>query len=183
MAVYSKTIEDSDIIKLVEGKYENLLLVGCGGCMNESLAYTNAWPIFQAAEGKTVKEANIPIATHLELERIQSMLQTRGFKVRVFESYELKNNDGNEGFLCIRNSGYPFDLLGQFPDFRIDAILTVCCGAGTFGIIDDYGKDIPVRQITRSSGMISYSFIDDEISRCIDYSHSKIMGEGEGFNL
>lgn len=178
MAVYSKTIEDLDIIRLIEGKHENVLLIGCGGCMNESLAFTNSWPIFQPTQGKPLQENAIPIATHFELERIQFMLRARGYKIKIFESYELKDNRGNEGFLCIRKSGHPFDLLGQFPDFRIDVILTVCCGAGTFGVVDDYGESIPVKQITRPSGMISYSFFDDETGRYIDYSHSKVMSFG-----
>lgn len=175
MAVYSKIIDDAAIINLVSGKYPNVLLIGCGGCINESLAFTNHHSIFCAAEGKTLKEEAIPIATRIELRRIRNLLEANGHSVRVFESYELNRYESIDGFLCIRKSGKAFDLLGFFSDFSIDVILTVCCGAGTFGIFDYYGKSIPVLQITRAFGMLSYSFIDEEAARLIDYKNSKII--------
>lgn len=175
MAVYSKIMGDAAIINLVSGKYSNILLIGCGGCINESLAFTNHHPIFNAPEGKTLKDESIPIAVRLELNRIKNLLETNGHAVRIFESHELKKYKTIDGFLCIRKSGMPFDLLGLFSDFSIDVILTICCGAGTFGILNDYGKSIPVLQITRAFGMLSYSFVDEEDARRIDYKNSKII--------
>lgn len=175
MAVYSKTISDSEIIGLVDGKYQNLLLVGCGGCMNESLAYTHHEPIFRFPQGKTIADGAIPIATHSELRRLQSLLESKGFRVRTFELYDLGTVKGNEGLLCIREVGESFDMVKHFPDFHIDAILTLCCAAGTFGITNEYGKDVPILQITRLHGMISYSFTDKEGTRYIDYQHSTVI--------
>jgi len=174
MAVYSKVMSDATIINLIPCK-SNILIVGCGGCINESLAYTNRHPIFTAPEGKTLDNAAIPIATRYELNRIKGLLEVHGHTVRVFESYELKKDNGNDGFLCIRKSGKAFDLFGSFSDFPIDVLLTLSCGAGTFGINEDYGEEIPVLQITKPSGMLSYSFIDRENVRHIDYNHSEVI--------
>lgn len=175
MAVYSRLMDDTTIINLVSGKYTNILLIGCGGCINESLAYTNHQPIFRAPHGKSLEEEAIPIATRAELSRIRDLLETNGHSVRVFESHELKKYETIDGFLCIRNSVKQFDLMGFFSDFSIDVILTICCGAGTFGVVEDYGNDIPVLQITKPFGMLSYSFIDEEDVRYIDYKNTKII--------
>lgn len=177
MAVYSKIIDDHSIIKAINNHEKNILIIGCGGCINESLAYTNERPIFKAPEGKMLTEEPYPYAVHVELIRLKALLEQEGFNAKCFESYELRDEGCDEGFLCIRKSGISFDLIGKFKEFKIDKILTVCCGAGTYGIKDDYGKNIPVYQITKPFGMIAYSYKDVDNARYIDYEHSKLIGK------
>lgn len=43
MPVYSEVLDDNTIINLVRD-YKNILLLGCGACMNESLAFKNDTP-------------------------------------------------------------------------------------------------------------------------------------------
>lgn len=45
MPVYSEVLDDNTIINLVRD-YKNILLLGCGACMNESLALKNDTPIY-----------------------------------------------------------------------------------------------------------------------------------------
>ena len=45
MAVYSIIFDNEKILE-ISSDYKNILLLGCGGCANESLAFFNHTPIY-----------------------------------------------------------------------------------------------------------------------------------------
>ncbi len=165
MAVYSVTHPNEIILKRVNGVFSKILVIGCGGCANESLAYTNNWAICDHSQDQ------IGLATARELERIEALLIDNGFEVRC----TLVPLGGNA--LCIRYPGDPFDY-NLHASFFPDVILALCCPAGTFGLMDDLrvaGLKVPVYQITRQVGHLSYFYNVKEDKRWIDYSKSKVI--------
>jgi hypothetical protein len=170
MAVFSRILEDSAIIDAARN-FSNILIITCGGCINESLAYSNKLPIFKEVNGKT-----IAYAVHLEAKRISKLLSDNKHIVKVFTSDEVKNLGWEDGFLCIRKKGTKFDLFSHIGNFKPDLILSICCAAGTFGIVDNYETKIPVKQITKPLGMLTYVFDYENGEQTIDYSHTKIIG-------
>ena len=47
MPVYTELLSDDEIISIVPKNYHNLLIIGCGACTNESIAYKYGYPIFK----------------------------------------------------------------------------------------------------------------------------------------
>lgn len=60
MPVYSEVLNDDVLIQKVGKKHKDILLLGCGACMNESLAYKNDSQIFVNDEyGNKIPYSNI----------------------------------------------------------------------------------------------------------------------------
>jgi len=165
MAIFSIVIEDNMIFEITNN-FRNVLIVACGGCINESLAYTNKYPIF-----KTVNNKTKTYAVHLEAERIYKILVNKGHIVKVLESSEIKHFE----FLCIRNKIIKFDLYDYIGDFKPDIILNLSCGAGTFGIVKSHGESVPIKQITESIGMLSYVYEETTDGQYMVHSKVKII--------
>lgn len=172
MAVYSKIYEDEKILGLSSG-YKSILLLGCGGCANESLAFTNHTPIYVATKGNNIKSAIeksevIPYSVKSECERIKQLLEKRGHYV-LCSLIPLSQNT-----LCIRHSGpkYSFNPDNQFVP---DVILTVSCSAGAYGIYEDVNKSVPVYSIMQSCGQLAYYYEDLLGERKIVYDKSDVI--------
>lgn len=72
MPIYSEVIDDKSILQILQDKYNKVLLIGCGACMNESLAYKYDMPI-------TKDSSSVPFATACELARLAKLLSENGF--------------------------------------------------------------------------------------------------------
>lgn len=162
MPVYSKTIEDAQILQLVQGKYSRIFLIGCGACMNESLALQNDLPITESLEESKIA----PCATAYELRRIANILTDHGYQV------EIQYFNDIDGFLCTSEIGHQSHKICWTKN--PDVILALCCSAG-FHAIKEQFSDIDVIKITRQIGLIMYSFSDQTGKRIIDAEQSKII--------
>ena len=88
MAVYSKIYEDEKILEL-SSNYKNILLLGCGGCANESLAFTNHTPIYVAAKEKNIEFAIeklevIPYSVKNECEKNKTIIGRKRASCLIF---------------------------------------------------------------------------------------------------
>ena len=159
MAVFSIIFPVEKILSLIQGKYRKVLVVGCGGCNNESLAYVNNWEICDHID------ASIGRATARELDGITSVLTENCFEVKS-TAVPL----GGVNAVCIRYNPHP--------NFKPDVILALCCAAGTFGMRDDLraaGDKIPIFQITSNGGQLAYYYFVKDNKRWIDYSRSRVI--------
>jgi len=168
MALYSKVVEDKTILELVKDR-KNILVIGCGGCINESLAYDKKVSIFKKIDGR-----RIAYATHRELKRVSELLSSKECRVKVLEEYDFREHC-EEGFLCIRKRGVDFNLLEKLGDFIPDVILSLCCTAGTYGLEDTHNNDVPIIQIAKPIGMLGYLYYDEDDERKIDFGHTKVI--------
>mgnify|MGYP003301443173 CR=1 FL=1 len=174
MAVYSVLIDKNEIVsKLNYLNAKNILIVACGGCANESLAYDNNIPIFTNAPEKDLSQSlkeglEIPYASKTNMEKIKDYLLEKGYIVRT-ELISLSQDS-----LCIRKEHKPFTFK-SLESFSPDAILSISCLAGAYGIIKSINKSVPVICIMKSKGQLSYCYRDDNYGRYIIYEKSAII--------
>lgn len=159
MPIYSEVIDDKSILQILQDKYNKVLLIGCGACMNESLAYKYDMPI-------TKDSPSVPFATACELTRLAKLLSENGFIA------ETKFYDDIDGFFCMGDVSidkYPVDNVASF-----DIILILSCGAGYLALCDKV-PDSKIVKITKSLGSISYSYDDIDNKRYIVKGESKMI--------
>jgi hypothetical protein len=153
MAVYSKTLSDDIILSLIPTETKNILIIACGGCVNESLAYNNGCPISILDEHKK----STPYASSMEAQRIAKMLSEKDF------SADVKILNGNMPVLCIHSDKDKniLNTVNKPPDI----ILTLSCKSGMLGL--QLITDIPVISITSQIGYIAYTYKEKDGNRFI----------------
>ncbi len=159
MGKYSEVCSYEQILNTVKGRYRNVLIIGCGGCMNESLALKNGDWIFD-------KEKNVSPAIQKECIRLSEYLKNEGIK----NSYYIINTGTNMG--CIRNSDGMKKSLGVTKD--TEAILMMSCLDGVYGInerLRDY--HIPIYRISRWKGVFYYNYKETDRYSYIVEGHVK----------
>src|SRR5690606_28034625 len=146
-----------EILAEVRGKFQKILVIGCGGCTNESLAYIHKIPITNVNGHELT-----PIATNEELEKIQTRLLEAGFDVRT------TTFPRDWDALCLRQEGKTFQYNPHL-DFSPEVILALSCPAGKFSIEEGFEHKPPVIKITRQIGHLAYySYNDAEGFQWID---------------
>lgn len=152
MPQYSEILSDENILNMVKPYYKKVLLLGCGGCMNESLAFLHSSPLVAHGSKDTFP------ALEFELNRLSKLLESNGLSTKTLIIPPGSNLN------CIRNiHGTKFTLP---KDFNIDVILVLSCPAGQGGISKTL-KNIPLINITKLSGQLYYKFLDDGKKRII----------------
>lgn len=147
MPNYSTVYSDSKLLQILETQsLMYILVLGCDGCMNESLAYTNHKLLLSHGE----KETSVAITD--ECQRIVDLLRTYGY------SADMKVLTNSDNALCIRDATLKNFSLSEFK--KPDIIFALCCPAGYWGLKQCLPNGLIVR-ITQLKGTISYSYIDD----------------------
>jgi len=140
MPIYSEILNDESILQILRDGYHQILIVGCGACMNESLAYKHNLPLY-------IDNSNMPYATIHELHRIKELLTKNGYQV------EIKYYNNIDGFFCMTDIAadeYPLDW-EQHPDI----ILMLSCNSGCEGLRDRL-PDTKIVKITKLVGGVPY---------------------------
>lgn len=171
MAVFSSVLSDAEILNKVDhaqAKYIHLIV--CGGCANESLAYTNNLPIFTSREGENLEQSiahnrSIPYAAQITAEQIAELLRNQGYTVTICVV------PLGEELLCIQNKASSVSLSSAE---KADLILALCCPAGAVGIRQQI-KNIPVVTLMEPQGQLFYVYQDDLFSRWIVAEESAVI--------
>ena len=172
MAVYSTVISNELILDKVRNFHAtNILLVACGGCANESLAFTKKIPIFLSKEGESLEKSilcghAVPYAAKITADQIAEMLCGKGYYAWTYIV------PLNTELLCIQGKDNPTNYLNSMS--KVDLILALCCPAGLIGIKRKI-KDIPVISLMRSQGQLFYVYRDNMHSREIVYEESFVL--------
>lgn len=176
MPIYSRVINDEKILKLVSiNECHNILVIGCGGCMNESLAYDGDLCIYDG-------ENESPFATITELNRIKQLLC--GYN----NSVDIKYFEGDKGFLCMNNvdeSGDGFLCMNNVVEStfesrkenRPDIILVLSCLSGYYALKERF-PDYNLMCITEIKGGLSYYYKNEKGKRLIVKEKSKVTPVG-----
>ena len=145
---YSTVFSDLKLLQILETQsLRYILVLGCNGCMNESLAYTNHKLLLSHGD----KETSVAITD--ECQRIVDLLRTNGYNA------DMKVLTNSDNALCIRDTTLKKFSLSEFQ--KPDIIFALCCPAGYWGLKQCLPNEYIVR-ITQLKGTISYSYIDDE---------------------
>jgi hypothetical protein len=146
MAIYSKTLSDEKILAFISEKSKTILIVACGGCVNESLAYDNDVPIIICDD----QGDEIPYASHIETLRITEMPKSRGYNASI------KLVNGALPVLCI----FSLDGTNILESKNApDVILTLSCVSGAIGLRTLIKT--PIYTITRQEGYLAYTYTTD----------------------
>jgi hypothetical protein len=146
MPIYSEVLHDDEILRIVSDKHNYVLLLGCGGCMNESLAFYHRQPL-------TILDDNglpIPYAVKEELERISSMLNRNGIKTE----YRFIPEGTNSRCMIDCTKG----VFNAANDIHPSMIMAVCCPAGVRGLRLTY-DNIPIIKVTKQRGFLFYVYM------------------------
>lgn len=147
MPNYSTVFSDSKILQILKSQpVKNILVLGCDGCMNESLACTNHKPLLLHGE----KEISVAVAD--ECQRIVDLLEDHGY------SAAMKVLTNSDNALCLRNAVLRKFSLSEL--HKPDIIFALCCPAGYWGLKQCLPDENIIR-ITKLVGTIAYSYIDD----------------------
>ncbi len=138
LPIYSELIQNEEILNILKGRYKKILLIGCGACMNESLAYLHDLPLSVKGE----QDEYYPIPVIKELKRIAKMLEENGYEV----NYEYLSEGSNSR--CMIDSTK--EICNVSFESKPEIVLVLSCPAGREGI-KTIIKEIPVINITRLS--------------------------------
>jgi len=153
MPKYSEVLSDEEILGMINPTYKKVLLLGCGGCMNESLAFKHNLQIISYGEEKSYP------AIEVECQRLKSVLMNNGFLV---DTIILPPGSNAR---CIRDLGSkPFTLPNRI---QPDVILVLACPDGLWGISSRI-IDVPLLRISKWGGTIFYRYSDDSKERKIE---------------
>lgn len=159
MPIYSETLSNEQILRILGNKYQRVLVIGCGACMNESLAFKHNMAIYK-------NNLEIPYATIAELQRIEKMLTDNGYQV------EIKYYEDIDGFYCMTNISideYPLDWV-----ISPDIILLLSCNSGCEGLRDRLPNTKIIR-ITELIGGVPYGHRDNNGQRIMVANESTIV--------
>lgn len=152
MPLYSQILSNDCILNMINPSYKRILLLGCGGCMNESLAFLHSCPIVIHNETDTFP------AIETECNRLIELLHCHGFsakKIIIPPGSNIK---------CIRNI---CEKKLSFPEKNsIDVILVLSCYAGYWGFSKVF-ENVPMFNITKTTGALYYKYFDNEKERII----------------
>lgn len=161
MGVYTKLIPDSQIKNCCIG-YDAVVILGCGACTNESLAYQKKDGLISEiridSKGQTFE---FPLAVNNEMERISSMLENIGHTVRAMHVNVY-------GGIAVCNP--KVDSINLIKDEIPlgDVILAICCPAGQLGIKRIIENSIDVLPAVDVVGTLYCHFIKKNGKSIID---------------
>ena len=158
MAIYSQTLTNQEILALIPQHTKHILIVACGGCVNESLAYDKDIAVLKFDESGNA----LPNASFVDAQRISAFLDQNEFQT------EIKLLVGDMPVLCIN----PYECANIMnAAIKPDIILTLSCQSGAIGL--QVFTDIPVIPITNQIGYLAYTYEDSNNERRIVKARSK----------
>jgi hypothetical protein len=168
MAVYSVVLPDSTILKRVSG-LKSALIVGCGACLNDSLAFSTDRPLAQVIiDRNTGKTDILPMLIDKELQRIKTLLENNGIRT------------GTESTIPICEISFvtePFISNLSKRSGEAEAIISVSCSVGTLALKKQLGKIFKIISATKTSGIFQVTKSLDESGKFVylDKNQSTIL--------
>jgi len=144
MPKYSELLPDNEIVSMLGPQDKNVVLLACGGCINESLAFKYSMPIISYGDKETYP------AIESECKRLTRLLTDNGVLVTTFYL--------PPGTKCIRDlDDKPF-LIPE--DVKPDIILVLSCPDGIWGLSRNI-KGVPLIRISKWVEIMFYRYRDD----------------------
>jgi len=154
MGVHTEVLSNAEIIKKSNG-FKTIVILGCGACANESLAYLKTSIISKKIPDYEGINHRIPYAVTCEMQRIAGVLRKNGHDVKI-----LTINVYGEKTLCVLDDNDLITLKNVIP--LGDVIFALCCPSGEMGIRQILGNSISIISIVRVIGTL-YCHFDEDI--------------------
>ena len=156
MPIYSKTIQNDAILALIPQGTRKILILFCCGCINESLAFDNNFPLSLMGDNNT----RIPYPSQTEAKRISHLLNENGFITKYTTLI------GDMPVLCVFSSESITYISEN--EFQPDIILVLSCPAGAHGV--HMRVCIPVFSVTEQVGTLAFQYSEQNGKRYITRS-------------
>lgn len=147
MSNFSTVISDTQILEIVKTKkVHRVLVLGCNGCMNESLAVIRQKPLMNYTK-------EIPYEPiYDECKRVSDLLERNG----IFSDFEVLGRTNNA--MCIRDKNLDDYSL---PNINMpDLVMVMSCPSGIWSVKECL-PEIDVVGIAKYEGVFSFSYTDD----------------------
>jgi hypothetical protein len=142
MPVYSVMLQDDRLIKNLKG-FKHIVIVGCGGCANDSLAFRGN--LSQKAEFNSHEREYRPApdAIQEEADRLKAKFQNTANDIRIIIAKGL----------CLSHAGdLPVEWIKLC--YGSEAVLALCCTAGVRGIKQSLSKSVKVIPGMKTEGVL-----------------------------
>jgi hypothetical protein len=166
MGVYTEVLPDKEIISKCEG-FNTVVIVGCGSCTNESLAFLNETLITKTIQKENGQIDTIRYEVTCEIERIRKTLEVYRHKVE-----QILINDGKNSVCTIDDNNIEL-YKRQIP--IADVYLTLCCPSGQMGLGEIIGNFHTILPIMKVVGTLYCHFEEIEGCQKIIKEKSKIL--------
>lgn len=163
MTIYSRMLNEQEITDSLSYDSKRILIVACGSCMNESLAFENELPIIiYTDEGKSVS-----IASFYTAQKLAAKLENLGYETKIIV-------DG----VCIIRDNNKTLLLDSIKSFKPDTILSISCKAGLLGI--KKLTNIKSLLVTKHAGYLSIIYKENGYMRYIKHADVSLINKRNG---
>jgi len=168
MAVFSVMIPDGKLLKAVNG-YKHVVIAGCGGCANDSLAYEKNVPLRMRFDDHMGHNMPEPDVMRAEVERLKGVLKMGGNHVTTVIGM---------GMCALSEDENPAEFNWVQACRGADAVVAVTCVAGIIGMKTILGNSVKIIPGMKTTGVLfSYFrssgaepgqvYIDREKSSCM----------------
>jgi len=161
LGVFVRLISDSKVIKAAEG-FTSIVIVGCSGCANVSMAYEKDQPISRITIDETTgNPKRLPYALLEQTGHLEKLLEEKGVNVTTETLMGM----------CILNDDSEFTKMFGDPSWadlfkercaNVEAFIPLCCSGGVFGLRQILGKDIKIIPGMRDAGTFQVLRVLDE---------------------
>jgi hypothetical protein len=161
MGVYSVMLSDDHLIKSLQN-FNQIVILGCGGCANDSLAYDNDIPLLANFDPLKEQYRPEPDAILTEAKRLKTLLENYNKTVLISIGMHL----------CSTCTG---DKLEEWINIcrNTEAVLTLSCVAGTIGVKIPLKKTVKVIPGMKTLGVLYCHNIFDPVKGMINIDKKK----------
>lgn len=173
MSVYSEMLPDDKIFKSL-GNFKRIVIIGCDGCGNDSLAFNknlSQKALFDSHQGQY---RAVPDAILEEANRLKAKLICAATDIRIIIAKSLCSNPTGD---------QPAEWIKLCHE--TEAVLCLCCSAGILGIKQSLGKTAKVIPGMKTVGVLYLYRIYDPVKGliCIDKNRSVVIPFSNKYSL
>jgi hypothetical protein len=164
MGVYSKLDSDDKIIQKIKD-YKSIVIFGCEGCANDSIAFQKGYPLAEIIRDEnTGQEKYMPFALKKETSRLKELLKSKNINTEIEIMFALC--DMSPG-----RASYIDNLLKNFSN--LEAVITMCCPGGIISLKKVVPNSIKIIPVMKTQGMFHTYRVTDESGKFIKMDMEK----------
>jgi hypothetical protein len=153
MGVYSVIYPDEKIIQRIQG-FKSVVIFGCEGCANDSIAYDKGYPMTEITiDKKTGREKHLPVALYKEANRLKKLLESKSITVRIdsmFAACDISPDKKKQ----------LDEMTKQFS--KVEAVIGLTCPGGMLSLKEILPKSVKLIPAMKTLGIFhTYRVLDD----------------------
>jgi hypothetical protein len=153
MGVYSMIDPDDKILQRIKG-FKSVVIFGCEGCANDSIAYDKGYPLAEIiTDEKTGKEKYLPVAMIKETNRLKELFESKSISTKIellFAICDISPEKMNQIDDLIKNCS------------NVEAVISLTCPGGIISLKKILPKSIKLIPAMKTLGIFhTYRILDE----------------------